>query len=84
MADMTSTERLNDFEQRIDAQKARVARAQVEREQAEASLAATKEALKEEFGATTAADIKRVRDELVAKLDEQLEAISSDLETAGA
>lgn len=84
MAEKTISERLQAFETRIDQQKSKAARAQVEKEQAEQSLASARERLAEEFGAKTGADIARIRAELEEELETQLASIEADLEAAGA
>jgi adenylyl- and sulfurtransferase ThiI len=75
---------LNDAEKRISAQNSRIARAEVEKEQAQAVLAQTKEALKAEFGISTGTDVKRVQSELEAELAAAVERIMTELEAAGA
>ncbi len=84
MSDKSISERLRDFESRIDQQKSRAARAQIEKEQAELSLATARDQLAEQFDARTGADIKRIRSEMEAELESQLAAIEEDLERAGA
>lgn len=81
---MTTEEKLSDAEQRITAQANAVARAEVAKEQAEAKLDETRDALKDEFGVSTSADIRAKREELETQLTQLLADIEAELEAAGA
>lgn len=81
---MDTEQKLADAESRISAQNSRIARAQIEREQAQERLDGAKAALKEEFDATTGADIKRIRQELQDEIDAEVAKIEAELEAAGA
>lgn len=80
----TVDEKLQDAESRISTQNSRIARAEVEKEQAQATLEQVRTALKEEFGIETGADVKRVREELESSLLEEVAKIEAELDAAGA
>ena len=77
-------QKLQAAESRISVQNSRIARAEVEKEQAQETLERVRAALKEEFDVETGADVKRVRDELEASLTKEVAKIESELEAAGA
>lgn len=82
MADLE--QRLSAAQQRITAATSRKARAEVERDNAKESLAATRKTLADEFGIKTNEDVKRVRAELEAEVEEAMATVESALEEAGA
>jgi len=77
-------ERLQTSQRRIDAQNTKIARAALQKEQAQDALETVRAALRTEFSASTGAEIKKARAELEAEIESETAKIEAELEAAGA
>ena len=74
---------LKDIQARISSATTKRARAQVEKENAEAELAKAKKQLKEEFGVSTNDEARALLTELTEQRDAAIEEIKISLEKSG-
>lgn len=77
-------DRLRSAQQRLSSASAQRTRAEVEEENAQKALDQTKEALREEFGIVTSADLAKVRQELDDALTTALAEAEAQLDAAQA
>jgi hypothetical protein len=81
---MPIEEQIRSIQSRITTEQSKRARAEVEKENAEAAIAEARATLTNEFGVSTGAEIRAKREELQAEIDAELAEAERLLEEAGA